>query len=53
MEQGHEAYMGEIKNGRKISARKSKRKKPLERPRLRSDNNIKTDFKELGGGLEI
>jgi hypothetical protein len=34
-------------------ARKSGWKKPLGRPKLRSDNNIKMDFKEVDLDLEI
>jgi hypothetical protein len=48
----HEAYTGGNKNSCKILTRKSKGKEPLGRPRLRSDHNIKKDFKELGWDLE-
>jgi hypothetical protein len=46
----HAARMGEINNymGLIILVGKSERKRPLERPRRRVEDNIKMDLKEIG-----
>jgi hypothetical protein len=47
---GHVAFLGEKRNAYRILARKLERKRPLERPRHRCENNIKMDFREMAWG---
>jgi hypothetical protein len=43
--------MGEMRNACKILLGKPERKGPFGRPRLRGEDNIKTDFREIGFGV--
>ena len=45
---GHVARMEEGRSAFKILTGKATGKRPLGRPRRRWENNIKTDFKEIG-----
>jgi hypothetical protein len=45
--------MGEIRNAYKILFGKPEGKKPPRRPRRRWEDNIKTDFREIGFGVWI
>jgi hypothetical protein len=46
--EGHVAHMGEKRNAYKILVGKSEGKRPLGRPRLRWEDNIKLDLREIG-----
>jgi len=48
---GHVARMGEGRSVHRVLVGKPEGRRPLERPRLRWENNIKTDLQEVGGGL--
>jgi hypothetical protein len=52
---GHVARNGEIRNAYKILGRKREGKRPLGKPRLRWENNIRMDLREIGweGWLRI
>jgi hypothetical protein len=43
---GNVAHMGEMRNAYNISVGKPEGKRPLGRPKSRSENNFSTDFKE-------
>jgi len=45
------ARMGEGRSVHRVLVGKPEGRRPLERPRLRWENNIKTDLQEVGGGL--
>jgi hypothetical protein len=45
---GHEAQMRERRDAYRVLVRKPERKKPVERPRLRREDNIKMDFQVVG-----
>jgi hypothetical protein len=45
---GHVARMGEKRNAYRILVGKPERKRPLERPRRRWEDNIKMDLREIG-----
>jgi hypothetical protein len=47
---GHVGRMGEIRGAYRILVGKSEDRRPLERPRGRWENNIKTDFRKVGWG---
>ena len=47
---GHVARMGEDRGVHRVLVGKPGGKRPLERPRLRWDDNIKMDLQEVGGG---
>jgi hypothetical protein len=49
---GHVARMGEGRGVHRILVRKPEGTRPLGRPRLRWEDNIKRDFQEVGGGCE-
>jgi len=50
---GHVARMGEGRGLYRVSVRKPEGKRPLGRPRRRWEDNIKTDFQEVGcGGVD-
>jgi hypothetical protein len=50
---GHLARMGVKRNARRILVGKPVGKRPLGRPRCRWEDNIKTDFREIGwGGMQ-
>jgi hypothetical protein len=42
--------MGEDRGVHRVLVGKSEIKRPLGRPRLRKEDNIKIDFQEVGGG---
>jgi hypothetical protein len=48
---GHVAHMGEGRNGYRVLVGKPEGKKPLGRPRLRCEDEIRMDLRELGWGL--
>jgi hypothetical protein len=50
---GHVARMGEGRGVHRVLVGKPERKRPLGRPRRRWDDNIKMDFQEVGGGMEL
>jgi hypothetical protein len=45
---GHVARMGDMRNTYKTLVRTPELKRPFERSRRRSENNIKIDLKEIG-----
>jgi hypothetical protein len=45
---GHVAFMGRMRNAYKIVVRKPEGKRQLRRPRLRWEDNIKMDLREIG-----
>jgi hypothetical protein len=47
---GHVACMGEVRGAYKILVGKPERRRPLGRPRRRSEDNIKMDLREVGFG---
>jgi hypothetical protein len=47
---GHVARMGEERGVHRVLVGKPEGKRPLERPRLRWEDNIKMDVQEVGGG---
>ena len=47
---GHGASMGEGKSVHRVLVGKPEGKRPLGRPRLRWEDNIKMDLREVGGG---
>jgi len=47
---GHVARMGERRVVHRVLVGKSEGKRPLGIPRRRWEDNIKTDFREVGGG---
>jgi len=47
---GHVASMGEGRGVHRVLVRKPEGKRPLGRPRLRWNNNIKMDLQEVGEG---
>ena len=47
---GHVARMGEGRVVHRVLVGKPEGKRPLERPRRRWEDNIKTDLQEVGGG---
>jgi hypothetical protein len=47
---GHVAHMGEDRGVHRVLVGKPERKRPLERPRHRWEDNIKIDLQEVGGG---
>jgi hypothetical protein len=47
---GHVARMGEGRVVHRVLVAKPEGKRPLGRPRLRWEDNIKMDFQEVGGG---
>ena len=47
---GHLARMGEGRGVRRILVGKPEGKRPLGRPRLRWEDNIRMDLREVGGG---
>jgi len=47
---GHVARMGEARVVHRVLVGKPERKRPLERPRRRWEDNIKVDLQEVGGG---
>jgi len=50
---GHVARMGETRGVYKILVGKPEGKRPLERPRLRWEDNINVDLQEVGcGGMD-
>ena len=49
---GHVARMGVGREGYRVLVGKPERKRPLERPRRRWEDNIKMDLQEVGGGCE-
>jgi hypothetical protein len=50
---GHVARMGEGRNVYRVLVGKPEEKRPLERPRHRWEDGIKTDLREIGwGGVE-
>ena len=46
----HVARMGDGRGMHRVLVGKPERKRPLERPRHRWEDNIKTDLQEVGGG---
>ena len=50
-EVGHVARMGERRGVHRVLVGKSEEKRPLGRPRLRWENNIKMDLQEMGGSF--
>jgi hypothetical protein len=42
--------MGERRGVQRVLVEKPERKRPLGRPKRRWEDNIKTDFQEVGGG---
>jgi hypothetical protein len=44
---GHVTHMGEKNNAYRILVGKSEGKRPLGRPRCRSENNVKVDLREI------
>jgi len=48
---GHVVRMGEDRVVHRVLVGKPERKRPLERPSRRWEDNIKMDFQEVGGGL--
>ena len=50
---GHVARMGEDRGEHRVLVGKPERKRPLERPRRRWEDNIKMDLEEVGGGREV
>jgi len=46
----HVARMGEGRGMHRVLVVKPERKRPLGRPRRRCEDNIKMDFREVGGG---
>jgi hypothetical protein len=49
---GHVARMGEGRGVHRVLVRKPEGKRPLGRPRRRSEDNIKMDLQKVGGGRE-
>jgi hypothetical protein len=49
---GHVARMGEGRNVYRVLVGKPEGKRPLERPRYRWEDGIKTDVREIGWGVE-
>ena len=47
---GHVARMGEGRGVRRVLVGKPEGKRPMGRPRRRSEDNIKTALQEVGGG---
>jgi hypothetical protein len=47
---GHVAHMGEDSGVQRVLVGKPEGKRPLGRPRLRWEDNIKVDLQEVGGG---
>ena len=47
---GHVARMGEGRGVQRVLVGKPEGNRPLGRPRRRSEDNIKMDLRELGGG---
>jgi len=47
---GHVTHMGEGREVYRVLMRKPEGKRPLGRPRLRWEDNIKMDLQEVGGG---
>jgi hypothetical protein len=47
---GHVARMGEGGGVHRVLVGKSEGRRPLGRPRCRSEDNIKMDLEEVGGG---
>jgi hypothetical protein len=47
---GHVVCMGEERGVHRVLVGKPEGKRPLERPRRRWEDNIKTDVQEVGGG---
>jgi hypothetical protein len=47
---GNVERIGEKRNAYRILVEKPEGKRPIERPRLRSVDNIKMDFREIGWG---
>ena len=45
---GHVAYMEQTKNAYRVLVGKPEGRRPLERPRLRWEDNIKMDLREVG-----
>jgi hypothetical protein len=45
------ACMGEVRNAYKILVRKPERKRPLRKPRYKSEDNIRMDLKVMGWGV--
>ena len=46
---GHVACMGEVRGVHRVLVGKPEGKRPLGRPRLRWEDNIKMDLQEVGG----
>jgi hypothetical protein len=50
---GHVALMGEVRGVYRVLVRKLEGKRPLGRPRLRLEDNIRMDIQEVGyGGMD-
>jgi hypothetical protein len=47
---GHVARIGERRSAYRASVRKPEGRRPLERPRLKLEDNIKMDLREVGWG---
>jgi hypothetical protein len=50
---GHVARMGEGRNLYRVLVGKPKGKRPLERPRLRREDGIKMDLRQIGWGCGV
>jgi len=48
---GHIAHLGERRGIYSVLVGKSEGKRPLGRPRLRWEDNIKMDLQDVGGGV--
>ena len=49
---GHVALMGKRRDANRILVGKPEGRRPFGKPRLRWENNIKMDLREVGGGTD-
>jgi hypothetical protein len=50
---GYVACVGERRSAHRVLVGKSEGKRPLDRPRVRCENNIKVYFREVGWGMDL